>query len=73
MGGFSFRSEIFVEVSAVGTHPDYQGRGYARQLILSQISKIEFRFEILSWLQCCYVLSSIFKPNPEYLLFIGAG
>jgi ribosomal protein S18 acetylase RimI-like enzyme len=40
MGGFRFHSENYIEISAVCTHPDYQGRGYASQLILNQISRI---------------------------------
>ncbi|TWV99101.1 GNAT family N-acetyltransferase [Chitinophaga pinensis] len=34
-------SEKYIEISAVCTHPDYQGRGYARQLILNQIGQIQ--------------------------------
>ena len=41
MAGYRFHSEKYVEISAVCTHPDYQGRGYARQPILNQISQIQ--------------------------------
>lgn len=41
MAGQRLHSHNFVEISAVCTHPDYLGRGYASQLILSQIRQIQ--------------------------------
>ncbi|MPR37206.1 GNAT family N-acetyltransferase [Salmonirosea aquatica] len=40
MAGRRFDSGTHVEISAVCTHPDHTGRGYARQLIHSQIRHI---------------------------------
>jgi ribosomal protein S18 acetylase RimI-like enzyme len=37
MAGQRFNNEDFIEISAVCTHPDYTGRGYARELIYNQI------------------------------------
>lgn len=41
MAGQRLHSGNFVEISAVCTHPNYLGRGYARQLILNQIQQIQ--------------------------------
>ena len=38
--GQRFHPFDHIEISAVCTHPDYLGRGYARQLLLSQLSQI---------------------------------
>ena len=40
MTGQRFHPFDHIEISAVCTHPDYLGRGYARQLLLSQLSQI---------------------------------
>jgi len=40
MAGRRFDNGSHVEISAVCTHPDYTGRGYARQLIDSQIRQL---------------------------------
>lgn len=36
----------YAEVSAVCTHPDYTGRGYARQLLINQVNRIKAASEI---------------------------
>ncbi|RKR81918.1 FR47-like protein [Mucilaginibacter gracilis] len=36
----------YAEISAVCTHPDYLGRGYARQLLLHQIKRIKMAGDI---------------------------
>jgi ribosomal protein S18 acetylase RimI-like enzyme len=36
----------FAEISAVCTHPDYLGRGYAKQLLIYQINRIKAASEI---------------------------
>jgi predicted GNAT family acetyltransferase len=41
MAGQRLHSSKFVEISAVCTHPDYLGKGYARRLIESQIRQIQ--------------------------------
>jgi ribosomal protein S18 acetylase RimI-like enzyme len=41
MAGRRFHSGTYVEISAVCTHPDHVGKGYARQLILNQIRHIQ--------------------------------
>ena len=46
MAGQRLHSGNYVEISAVCTHPDHVGKGYARQLILSQISNIHANGEI---------------------------
>ena len=43
MAGNRFHAGSFVEISAVCTHPDFLGRGYARNLILNQIHHIQNR------------------------------
>jgi ribosomal protein S18 acetylase RimI-like enzyme len=45
MAGERLRLTGFTEISAVCTHPDYRGRGYARRLILAKISHILHRGE----------------------------
>ncbi len=40
MTGQRFHPCDYIEISAVCTHPDYLGNGYARQLLLSQLSQI---------------------------------
>lgn len=46
MTGQRLHSGGFVEISAVCTHPEYTGRGYARQLMLSQVWKIQAQEEV---------------------------
>lgn len=41
MAGQRMHPIPYAEISAVCTHPDYLGRGYAAQLILSQIQRIK--------------------------------
>lgn len=41
MAGQRLHAEEFVEISAVCTHPDYLGKGYARHLIQQQIRHIQ--------------------------------
>ncbi|QMW01907.1 GNAT family N-acetyltransferase [Spirosoma foliorum] len=41
MTGQRLHAFDFAEISAVCTHPDYLGKGYARQLILNQIYRIQ--------------------------------
>jgi ribosomal protein S18 acetylase RimI-like enzyme len=41
MAGQRLHAFEFAEISAVCTHPDYLGKGYARQLILNQIHRIQ--------------------------------
>jgi len=40
MAGQRFHPGAFAEISAVCTHPDFTGKGFARQLILHQIKRI---------------------------------
>ncbi len=40
MTGQRFHCFDHIEISAVCTHPDYLGRGYAKQLLLSQLTQI---------------------------------
>jgi len=40
MAGHRFHSGPYVEISAVCTHPDHTGKGFARQLINSQIRQL---------------------------------
>lgn len=40
MAGQRMHSTPYAEISAVCTHPDYLGRGYARQLLLHQVKRI---------------------------------
>jgi len=40
MAGQRMHAVPYAEISAVCTHPDYAGRGYAAQLMLSQIDRI---------------------------------
>ena len=40
MAGQRFHPYNYVEISAVCTHPDHAGKGYAKQLLLSQINHI---------------------------------
>jgi predicted GNAT family acetyltransferase len=40
MAGQRFHAGDYAEISAVCTHPEYTGNGYARQLLLSQIHRI---------------------------------
>jgi len=46
MAGHRFHCHNYVEISAVCTHPDYLGCGYARDLLNSQIDMIQRRGEI---------------------------
>lgn len=41
MAGQRLHAHEFAEISAVCTHPDYLGKGYARQLMLHQIQRIQ--------------------------------
>lgn len=41
MAGQRFHANQYVEISAVCTHPDYHGKGYAGQIIQSQIRRIK--------------------------------
>lgn len=41
MAGQRFHANQYVEISAVCTHPDYHGKGYAGQLIQNQIRRIK--------------------------------
>jgi len=41
MAGHRLHSDPFVEISAVCTHPDYLGKGFARKLILSFITDLQ--------------------------------
>jgi len=41
MAGQRMHSFNYAEISAVCTHPDYLGRGYARQLLLNQAHRIQ--------------------------------
>jgi len=41
MAGQRMHSFNYAEISAVCTHPDYLGRGYARQLLLNQALRIQ--------------------------------
>jgi predicted GNAT family acetyltransferase len=41
MAGQRFHPFNYAEVSAVCTHPDYTGKGYARQLLIYQINRIK--------------------------------
>ena len=40
MAGQRMHIEDYTEISAVCTHPDYLGRGYAKQLLLGQIHRM---------------------------------
>lgn len=46
MAGQRMHAPPYAEISAVCTHPDYTGRGYAMQLLLSQIRRIKSTGEI---------------------------
>jgi predicted GNAT family acetyltransferase len=46
MAGEGFRFPGYTEISAVCTHPDYRGRGYASSLVSELIQKITERGEI---------------------------
>ncbi len=46
MAGQRLHAANYAEVSAVCTHPDHTGKGYARQLLLSQIHRIKATSEI---------------------------
>ena len=46
MAGWRFHSGNNIEISAVCTHPEYTGKGYARNLILNQVRKIQESGEI---------------------------
>jgi ribosomal protein S18 acetylase RimI-like enzyme len=41
MAGQRMHPEGFAEISAVCTHPDHLGRGYARHLLLRQVNRIQ--------------------------------
>ena len=41
MAGQRMHIEDYTEISAVCTHPDYLGRGYAKQLLLGQIHRMQ--------------------------------
>ena len=40
MTGQRFHCFDYIEISAVCTHPDFLGRGFAKQLLLSQLTQI---------------------------------
>jgi GNAT superfamily N-acetyltransferase len=40
MAGHRFYCYDYIEISAVCTHPDHQGKGYARKLLLSQLESV---------------------------------
>jgi GNAT superfamily N-acetyltransferase len=40
MAGQRLHVSDFMEISAVCTHPDHTGKGYARQLLLSQVQRV---------------------------------
>jgi hypothetical protein len=46
MAGQRFHANQYVEISAVCTHPDFHGKGYAGQIIQSQIRKIKASSEV---------------------------
>lgn len=46
MAGQRMHAPPYAEISAVCTHPDYAGRGYAAQLMVSQIKRITAAGEI---------------------------
>lgn len=46
MAGQRMHAHPYAEISAVCTHPDYTGRGYAAQLMASQIKRIKEAGEI---------------------------
>lgn len=46
MAGQRMHATPYVEISAVCTHPDYTGRGYAAQLMVQQMKRIIGRGEI---------------------------
>jgi ribosomal protein S18 acetylase RimI-like enzyme len=46
MAGQRMRVFNYAEISAVCTHPDYLGRGYAKQLLIHQINRIKAASEI---------------------------
>jgi predicted GNAT family acetyltransferase len=46
MAGQRLNPLPYAEVSAVCTHPDYLGRGYAAQLLLNQVHRIKAASEI---------------------------
>ena len=41
MAGQRMHAFDYAEVSAVCTHPDHTGKGYARQLLIHQINRIK--------------------------------
>lgn len=46
MAGHRFHPEPYIEVSAVCTHPDYLGKGYAYEVIREQIRRILLKNQI---------------------------
>ncbi len=46
MAGQRLHPSPYAEISAVCTHPEYLGKGYARQLLLSQVQRIKAKSEI---------------------------
>ncbi|HEY4323677.1 MAG TPA: GNAT family N-acetyltransferase [Mucilaginibacter sp.] len=46
MAGQRLHPFNYAEISAVCTHPDHTGRGYARQLLLHQVNRIKAKSEI---------------------------
>jgi GNAT superfamily N-acetyltransferase len=46
MAGQRLHTFNYAEVSAVCTHPDHTGKGYARQLLIHQINRIQAAGEI---------------------------
>jgi len=40
MAGRRFHADGFIEISAVCTHPDFSGRGYAGKLMLAEVARI---------------------------------
>ncbi|ACT96743.1 GNAT family N-acetyltransferase [Dyadobacter fermentans] len=46
MAGQRMHPEGFAEISAVCTHPDHLGKGYARHLLLRQVNRIQLNGEV---------------------------
>ncbi|MBB6502513.1 GNAT family N-acetyltransferase [Pedobacter cryoconitis] len=46
MAGQRLHPSPYAEISAVCTHPEYLGKGYAKQLLLSQVHRIKAKSEI---------------------------
>lgn len=55
MAGQRLQPDLYSEISAVCTHPDHTGKGYAAKLVRSQISKITAR--------CCIPFLHVYSDN----------